>query len=126
MRQVHDRFHIVLHGLNETRAALRIFVLGFAALSLSGFAVVKPIAAAGAIAHPILMIQPDVEPDGRIKSPILIHAQPGQLIKKDLAVCLAEVTILDTPIGNGAANAVNELSNGGFPLSCALLAIKIF
>jgi hypothetical protein len=75
-------FHVVLDGLDEARAALRIFVLGFGALGLAGLAVVKPVALAGVFADAVLVIQADVEPHRRIERAVLVQAQPGQLVVK--------------------------------------------
>ena len=87
--------------------------------------IAEPVAAAGGIADVILVIEPDVEPDRRIECAVLIQAQPGQLIVKHFAVGLGEIAVLDPPIRDRPANAVNELPHGGFPLRRALLAVKV-
>src|SRR6185312_15003999 len=55
--EVHDVFHVVLHGLDEARAALRIFVLRRGALGLLGLAVEEPVALAGILADAIFVIE---------------------------------------------------------------------
>src|SRR4030095_15900932 len=83
-RQPHDVFHRVLYTLDETRASLRILVLRRGSVRFSGLTIVKISAGPGAFAHAILMIQADVEPDRRIERTVLVQAQPGQLIVKNL------------------------------------------
>ena len=57
------------------------------------------------------MIKPDIEPDRGIESAILVQAQPGELVVEDLTVFFAEISILDTPVGDGSTNTMNELAN---------------
>ena len=64
VRQAHDGLHVVLDRLDEAGAALRIFVLRFRPLRPARPGIAKPVAAAGRVADVILVIQPDVEPDG--------------------------------------------------------------
>ena len=84
------------------------------------------IAAAGLVADAILVIEADIEPHGRVERAVLVDAKPRQFLVKHLAVSLAEVTVLDAPIGNGAADTMDELAHGGFALGGALLAVKVF
>ncbi len=46
-RQTHDAFHVVVHGLNEAGAALRIFILRPGAFNVARLAIVKPVSPAG-------------------------------------------------------------------------------
>src|SRR5439155_1447686 len=123
--QVHDGFHVVIHRLDETGAALGIFILGFGPLGLAGFGIVKPIATAGAVADAILVMKADIEPDRRIKRAVLVQAQPCQFVVENLAFGFGEVAVLDTPIGNRASDAMNELSDGGLALGSALFPVEI-
>src|SRR5207249_4707555 len=65
-------------------------------------------------------------PDGRIEGAILIDAEPGQLLVEHIAIVLAEITVLNPPVSNGATNTMNELANRRLPFGCVLLAVKIF
>src|SRR5205085_6023172 len=105
--QVHDRFHVVLHRLDETSAALRIFVLGRPALGLTGLAVIEPITSAGFIPDAIFVVQAHIEPYRRIKRAILVYTQPSQFVAKYFTLRFAKVTVFNTPIGNGPAYPVN-------------------
>ena len=125
VRQPHDAFHVVLHRLDEAGAALRVLVLRARSLGLAGLAIVKPIAPRRILADFVLMIKTDIEPHGRIESPILIHAQPGQFIEKNLPFGLAEITVAHAPIGNGPAHAVNQLADRRFPFAGVLFPVKI-
>jgi hypothetical protein len=62
------------------------------------------------------MIEADVEPDGRVERAILVQAEPGQFVVIYLAIRFAEVTVLDAPVGNRAADPVDQLPDGGFAL----------
>src|ERR1019366_7260613 len=62
--QAHDGLHIVLDRLNEAGAALRRFVLRFRPLCPARPGITNPVASAGRVADVILVIQPDVEPNG--------------------------------------------------------------
>ena len=80
-RQPHDVFHRVVDRLDETGAALRIFVLGRGALGLPGFAVVRSSCPTPAsLPMPYLMKEADVEPNRAVERAILIGAEPGQLV----------------------------------------------
>ena len=56
----------------------------------------------------------------------MVQAQPGQLIVEHLTVGFAEVAVLDAPIRDGAADAMDKLPHGSLALRRALLAVKIF
>ena len=126
MGQAHDALHVVIHRLDETGAALRIFILRAGALGLVRLAIVKPIAAPGIFPDAILMIQSHVEPDGRIEGAILVHTQPGQIIAEYFPVGLRKVPVLHAPIRDRPANALDELAHRGFAFGCVLFAIEIF
>ena len=102
-----------------------IFVLRLRPLRLAGLGIAEPVAAAGGVADVVLVIQPDVEPDRRVERAVLVQAQPGQLVVEHLAVGLGEIAVLDPPIRDRAANAVDELAHRGLPLRRALLAVEI-
>ncbi len=125
MRQVHDGLHVVPHRLDEAGAALRVFVLGFCPLRLPGPGIAEPIAAARGVADVILVIEPDVEPNRGVKRPVLIQAEPGQFVIEHFTAGFGEVSVLNTPIRNRAADAVDELAHGSLPLRHALLAVKV-
>ena len=72
------------------------------------------------------MIQSDIEPHRRIESAELIHAKPGEFVKKDFAIRLAKISIRDAPICNRPRDAMNQLLHRSFALGRVLLAVKIF
>jgi hypothetical protein len=78
------------------------------------------------IADLVLMIKADIEPDGRIEGAILIDAQPGQFIVKNLPFGLVEIAVAHAPIGDGPADAMDQLADGRFPFAGVLLAVKVF
>ena len=60
-------------------------------------------------------MQPDVEPDRRIESAMLVHAKPGQLIVKSLGLFrIGEISVGDAPVGDCARDAMHELAHGRF------------
>jgi len=73
----------------------------------------------------ILVVEPDIEPDRRVEGPILVQAQPRHLIIKNLALGPGKITVLDPPIRDSAADAVDELAHRSFPFRGALFAIEI-
>src|SRR5215469_4608124 len=95
------------------------------ALGFFGFAIIKPVAFARGFADAIFMIQADVKPHGRIEGTVLIDTQPGQFVIKNFAIGLAEITIGNSPVGDGAGDAVDELADGGFALGSILFAVKV-
>ena len=70
-------------------------------------------------------MQPDVEPDRRVEGAILVDAQVCQLVVEHFAVFLGEIAILDAPVGDGAANAVDELPDRGSRVRGSLLAVEV-
>ena len=124
--EVHDALHVVIDGLDEARAALRIFVLGRGALGDVGLAIEEPVALGAVLADAVLGEEADVEPDRRVEGAVLIHAEPGEFVVEDLAVLLAEVTVLDAPVRDGAGDAVDQLLDAGLALGGVLLAVKVF
>ena len=125
MGQTHDAFHVVVHGLDEAGAALGIFILGAGAFGGAGFPVGEPAAAGGGLADAVLMEKTDVEPNRGIESAVLVEAEPGQFIVKQLAAGLVEIAVAHAPIRQRAADAVDELADGGFAFAGVLLAVKI-
>jgi hypothetical protein len=63
--------------LNETGAALRVFVLRRRALGFARLPIVKIIADSRAFPDAVLMMETDVEPDRAVKGPVLIDTEPG-------------------------------------------------
>ncbi len=72
------------------------------------------------------MIQTDIKPDGRIEGTVLMESQPSQLAIEIFAVFRArKVSIGHSPIGDRSRDAMNELSDAGFTLGRADLAIEV-
>jgi len=105
---------------------LRIFVLRIGTLSLTCLAVVVPVALRGVLADSVLVIEADIEPDGRVERTVLVDAEPGQLLIKNLSIFLAEIADGDAPIRNGATDTMNKLANGGFTFGSVLFTVKLF
>src|SRR5262245_35929572 len=105
--QLHDRLHVVVHRLDEAGAALRVFVLSFGPFGSSGLGTVIPVTSRRIVTYTVLVIESHVEPHGRIERAILIEAKPRQLIVKNLALLLAEVTVADAPVRNRSADSVD-------------------
>ena len=123
-RELHDVFHVVLHALDEAGRPLRIFVRVVGLIDQFGLRIPTPVA--GRAFHPVLMEQADVEPDGRVERAVLMQAEPGQLAIEPLAVLVArEVAVLRAPIGDRAADAVNDLPDGVLAFRRAVLAVEI-
>src|SRR4030095_15415077 len=95
--------------LDEAGRGLRVFILRGGALGPPGPSVEIPIAPVTGLPDPVLMMKPDVEPDGRIERPILVHAEPSQFVVENLAVRLGEIAILDSPVGDCPSHAVDQL-----------------
>ena len=70
--------------------------------------------------------RPTLNQTGELNAPYWLRHSQRQLVIKHLALGLAEIAVLDAPIGNRAANPVDELAHGGLPFRRALLAVKIF
>ena len=124
--EVHDAFHVVIHGLDETRTALRIFVLRRGAFADVLGPVVEPVALRRFLADTVLVIQTDVEPHGRVEGAVLVYTQPSELVVERFTVRLAEVTILHAPVGNRTRDTMDELAHGRFALGGVLFAVKVF
>jgi len=124
--QLHDALHVVVDTLDEAGAGLGVFVLrGGPVRPLLG-PVVVPVAASRSGAHAVLVVEPHVEPHGRIERATLVEAQPGQLVIEHLAVFLAKVTVPHPPVRNGPSHPVDELPHRVLALSRLLrVAIKV-
>ena len=79
------------------------------------------------------MIQADVEPDRRVERAVLVHAEPGQFIVKNLrSFRIREITVRHSPIGNRARHSMNELPHGSFSSALVWIgavrdvAVKVF
>ena len=113
--QIEDAFHVVLDGLDEAGAGLRVFVLGGSALGFARQAIVEIIALTGVLADAVLLGEADVEPHGAVEGTVLVEAEPGQVIVKGLGAGLVgKVTVGLAEVGDGAGDAVDELADGGF------------
>ena len=85
-----------LHALDEAGRALRILVRVLRLLDVVGLRVPVPVALRALDA--VLVVQADVEPDGRIERPVLVQAEPGQVAIEPLAVLgRGEVAVFACP-----------------------------
>ena len=123
--QFHDALHVVLDRLDEAGAGLRILVLGGGAAGHLGLAVPEPIAPVAALADLVLVVQPHIEPNRRIEGPILVDAQPGQLVVEHLAVFLAEVPVGHTPVRDGPGHPMDELLDRFLPLRLGRISVEV-
>ena len=119
--------------MDKTGAALWIFVLGRGALGFAGLAVVKIISFARASSDAVLVIQTDIEPNWRVEGAVLIQAEPGQFIVKNLRCFrVREIAIGHAPIRDRLSDAMNQLAHRS--LTTALvrvgaigeIAVKVF
>ena len=95
------------------------------AMDCAGFGV--PVIIAAAALDAVLVIQADVEPDGRIERAVLMQAQPGEVAIEVLAVFAGgEVAVGDAPVGDRAGDAVNHLADAVFAFGRARFAVEIF
>ena len=124
---------VSVHALDEAGAALRILVLRRRALRPAEFAIVIIIPEPAVPADAVLMVQADVEPDRRIESAMLVHAKPGQLVVKCFRfVRIREISVGDTPIGDGPGDAMHELAHRRFAAALVRIgpvgdvAVKVF
>ena len=70
--------------------------------------------------------QANVEPDRRIERPVLVNAQPCQFVVEHVGILLGgEVAILETAIGDGPADPVNELLDRILALAALDVAVEI-
>src|SRR5207245_4989707 len=84
-------------------------------LRFASLAIVKIIAGTRTLAHAVLMIQTNVEPDWRVKRAVLVQAKPGQFIVKNFrSFRIREVTICYSPIGDRPRDPMNQLSHRSF------------
>src|SRR5204862_1994852 len=111
---------------DETGAALGIFVLGRSPFPRARLAIEIPVPLRGVLADAILVEETHVKPDRRIERPVLIDAQPGQLVVKHSAVRPAEVTVTDAPVRDRSTDPLKELLDRRLTLRRVLFAIKIF
>ena len=57
------------------------------------------------------MVQPDVEPHGRVERAVLVRAEPRQLVVERVGVRVGgEVALGLAPVGDGPRDAVDELA----------------
>ena len=123
--ELHDVFHIVLDALNEAGRGLGelVGVLRLGDLALLGI----PVPVAHGALDAVLVEQADIEPDRRIERGVLMNAEPRQVAVEILGVGgRGEIAVLQAPIGDGAADAVDKLPHAPLPLRRAVFAVKIF
>ncbi len=82
--ELHDVFHVVFDALDEAGRALRELVRVFGLHDVSRLRVPAPVALRARDA--VLVVEADVEPDGRVERPVLMQAEPGQLAVEAFAV----------------------------------------
>ena len=74
----------------------------------------------------VLVEQPDVEPDRRVERGVLVQAEPGQVAVEVLGVGRrGEIAVLQAPVGDRAADAVDKLPHALLPFRGAVLAVEI-
>ncbi len=72
--KLHDVFHVVVDMLNETGRTLGEFIRVLGLHHFASHAIPTPVALRAR--HAVLMVQPDVEPHGRIERAMLMETQP--------------------------------------------------
>ena len=123
--ELHDVFHVVLDALNEAGRGLGELVGVLRLDNLVSLGVPVPVAHRALDA--VLVEQADVEPDRRIERDVLMNAQPRQVAVEVLAVfSRGEIAVLQAPIGDRAADAVDKLPHARLALRGAVFAVKIF
>jgi hypothetical protein len=123
-RELHDVFHRVLHALDEAGAALRKFVgiVGHDDVALR----LVPAPVARRALHAVLVVEPDVEPDGRIEGAVLVDAEPREIAVEGLAVGGGlKVAVTDAPVGDRAGDPVDELLDRVLALGRVDLAVEV-
>ena len=83
--ELHDVFHVVVDALDEAGRALRILVRVLRLHDVCASRRSQRQLHCGA-GDAVLVIQADVEPDGRVERAVLMQAEPGQLAIEALAV----------------------------------------
>ena len=113
------------HALDEAGRALRIFVRIFRLHDRFRLGIPMPIALRALDA--VLMKQPDVEPHRAVERPVLVQREPGELAIESLAVGgRGEIAVLHAPIGDRAADAMDQLPDAALALRRVDLAVEIF
>ena len=93
-------------------------VLRRGALGLARLAIVEIIARACAFPYPVLVIEPDVEPNRAVEGAILIGAKPGQLVVEYFGCFrVSEIAVGKAAICERPGHAMDQLSHGGFATS---------
>ncbi len=76
--------------------------------------------------HAVLVIEPDVEPHRRIERGVLVQAQPGQVaIEVPGVLRRGEVAVLQAPVGDRPADAVDQLPHALLALAGVHFAVEI-
>ena len=123
--EIHDVFHVVAHALDEAGRALRKLIRIFRLIDGLRDRVPMPIALRAL--HAVLMKKADVEPDRAVERPVLMQAEPGQLAVESFAIFGGgEIAVVQAPIGDRAAHAVNDLADAVLALGRVVLAVEIF
>ena len=123
LREVEDRGHRILNGVDETRAALGVRVAGVAELNFLGFRVPVPVAA---VVGRLQLGTPDVKPHGRVEGYHLAHQEVLEvLLKCGGAVFVREIASRLASFGDGVDDTGDKLLRAVLPLGSAHRAVKI-
>ena len=119
--------------LDETGGGLWILVLRRRPLRLSCIAIEKVVPLPTPFPNPVLMIEPHVEPDRAVECAMLIQAEPGQIVVKDLRRAIfRKVTVSQPPIRDRSRHSMHQLTNRALATALARIrairdvAIEIF
>ena len=123
--QLPDVVHGVVHGDDEAGAGLWPLV-GVHRDDLARGLVPGVDRLVARVRHAVLVVQADVEPDGRVEGAILVDAKPRQLVIERVGVLLrGEVALLLPPVGDGARDAVDELLEAVLALAVGGRAVAL-
>ncbi len=115
LSQIHDGVHVVVDVLDEAGGALRELVLAVGAHDDLVVLIPVVVALAGIFADAVGVVEAEVEPDGGVEGAVLVDEQPGELFAEDFGLgFVGEVAVGQTPIGDGARDAVDDLLEGRF------------
>jgi len=122
--EAHDVLHRVVDALDEARRRLGELI---AALGFHGPAgLLVPVEVAFRTGHALAVVQPHVEPHRGVERPVLVQAQPAQLVAERLGVGVGgEHPVLLRPFGDGAHHPVDQVANGRFALIRAHLPVEV-
>ena len=122
--ELHDVFHVVVHVLDEAGRALGELVRVLWLDDGARLRIPAPVALGAGDA--VLVVEADVEPDGRVEGAMLVKAEPRQVAVKTLAIFGgSEVAVLETPVGDRADDAVDQLADAVLALIGADFAVEV-